>query len=393
MLQGPVGPFFDRLSRWLLSNGTQVHRVVFQAGDLRDCSVGERIDHVGDAGLWPDFLEHTIRSRGVDTLVLFGQVRQLHAAAIERARSLGVPVVVLEEGYVRPGFITMELGGVNGFSTTMQRYRWQPGLPGPTVQTARPDTTAHQFRQMAWFACRHYWAMYWGDSAYPRYQHHKSTNIWRHSIYWVRSFIRKQLHLPRDNTRVLRLTDRSYFFVPLQHDGDSQITHHSPYVQNTEFIIEVLRSFSEHAPRDAWLVFRQHPHSRGGRSHERLIRSLANDLNVGDRVKHLVEGHTPTIVSHARGVVVINSTVGLQAIARHKPLKVLGHALYDRPDLTFQGPLDTFWGDCPEPEPERTKAFMQSLIALTQAPCNVYGLASEPLHWTLAHQQPGEPSP
>ena len=33
LLQGPVGPFFDRLTRWLESNGTSVHRVIFQAGD------------------------------------------------------------------------------------------------------------------------------------------------------------------------------------------------------------------------------------------------------------------------------------------------------------------------------------------------------------------------
>lgn len=392
LLQGPVGPFFNRLSRWLLSNGSAVHRVLFQAGDQIDCSVGRPIVFAGDAGQWPVFFDDTVQSLGVDAIVLFGQVRQHHAQAIERARSLGVPVVVLEEGYIRPGYVTMELDGVNGFSTTLERFHWQPDLPGLTVHTRKPRDTSRQFRQMAWFACRHYWAMYWGQSASPQYQHHKSTNIWSHSLYWVRSFIRKHLHLTRDNARVQRLTNQSYFFVPLQHDGDSQITHHSPYVQNTEFIIEVLRSFSTHAPRDALLVFRQHPHSRGGLSHKRLIHSLATDLGIGGRVRHLVEGHTPTIVSHARGVVVINSTVGLQALARNKPLKVLGHALYDRPGLCFQGSLDRFWADCPSPDPARTKAFMESLVALTQVPCNVYGLADEPLHWTFVHQQPGEAS-
>lgn len=116
--------------------------------------------YVGTAAQWPTFVENTVRLLGVDLIVLFGQTRSHHMAAIALAEPLGIPVVVLEEGYVRPGFITMELGGVNGFSTTLRDFEWQPELPGPTVQTRKPASTEHQFRQMVWFACRHYWALY-----------------------------------------------------------------------------------------------------------------------------------------------------------------------------------------------------------------------------------------
>lgn len=393
LLQGPVGPFFDRLTRWLESQGTSVHRVIFQAGDRHDCCAGQPMDFGGDIGQWPEFLLNTVQRLGIDTIVLFGQARAHHAAAIALGKAAGLPVVVLEEGYVRPGYVTMELGGVNGFSTTLSQFAWQPDAPGLTVHTTKPLSSEHQFRQMAWFACRHYWAMYWGKKASLHYKHHKSSSIWHHSQYWVWSLIKKNLHLPQDNARVKRLIDQSYFFVPLQHDGDSQIIHHSPFEENTEFIIEVLRSFAHDAPLDALLVFRQHPHSRGGRGHGRLIRSLAAELGVGERVVHLVEGHTPTIVTHARGVVVINSTVGLQALMRHKPLMVLGDALYDRPGLSHQGLLHDFWADCPTPDAEQADAFLQSLIALTQAPCNVYGRADEPLLWTVAEQPAVTPRP
>lgn len=386
LLQGPVGPFFDRISRWLECNGASVHRVIFQAGDRLDCLCGQPLDFAGDIGQWPEFLQNTLQRLNIDVIVLFGQARAHHAAAIAMGKSAGLPVVVLEEGYVRPGYVTMELGGVNGFSTTLSRFVWQPDAPGPTVLAHKPQSTGHQFRQMAWFACRHYWNMYWGLKASAHYQHHKSTSIWQHSHYWVWSLIKKHLHLPRDNTRVKWLVNQSYFFVPLQHDGDSQIVHHSPFEQNTDFIIEVLRSFAHHAPLDTLLVFRQHPHSRGGRGHGRLIRSLAAELGVGERVVHLVEGHTPTIVTHARGVVVINSTVGLQALMRHKPLMVMGDALYDRPGLSHQGLIHDFWADCPAPDTQQVDDFLQALIALTQAPCNVYGRADEPLLWTVAEK-------
>lgn len=383
LLQGPVGHFFDRLTGWLRSHDTQVHRVVFQAGDCRDCQTLEPIKFEKSIAQWPAFLGDAIERLAIDCVVLFGQTRAHHAMAIELARARGVPVVVLEEGYVRPGYITMELDGVNGFSTTLSQYEWMPEFPSDRVTVQKPRHTEHQFRQMAWYACRHYWAMYWHSSPSSQYQHHKPTNIWHHSQYWVWSWVKKHLHLARDNARVQALRDVNYFFVPLQHDGDSQISHHSHYEENTAFIHEVLRSFAAHAPADATLVFRQHPHSRGGPGHARLISTLAHELRIAQRVVHLVEGHTPTIVSNAQGVVVINSTVGLQALMRNKPLAVLGEALYKQQGLCHQGPLDRFWTARPAPDPQHTRHFIEQLIALTQAPCNVYGRANEPLLWTL----------
>lgn len=383
LLQGPVGHFFDRLTRWLQSNGTQVHRIAFQAGDRRDCRALQPIEFAGNIDQWPTFLADTIERLRCDCIVLFGQARAQHASAISLARARGLPVVVLEEGYVRPGYITMELGGVNGFSTTLSQFEWAPELPGARVNVHKPLDTEHQFRQMAWSACRHYWAMHWSKRGFAQYQHHKPTNIWYHSHYWTWSWLKKNWYLARDNEQVKALSGANYFFVPLQHDGDSQISHHSPYEANAGFIGEVMQSFARAAPADAQLVFRQHPHSRGGRGHGRLIASLARELGLRGRVMHLVEGHTPTIVSHAQGVVVINSTVGLQALMRNKPLAVLGEALYKKPGLCHQGPLDLFWTTRCAPEAQRTRRFLEQLIALTQAPCNVYGRANEPLLWTL----------
>ncbi len=48
-------------------------------------------------------------------------------------------------------------------------------------------------------------------------------------------------------------------------------------------------------------------------------------------------------LSHARGVVVINSTVGFSALQHGKPVKVMGDALYDLAGMTFQDSLQSFW--------------------------------------------------
>lgn len=384
LLQGPVGPFFDRLSQWLKTRGVQVQRVVFHAGDIADTHEVEPLAYRDAPSAWRRTIDELITTSAADVIVLFGQAREHHAVALEVARQRGVAAVVMEEGYVRPGYATMELDGVNGFSTTLQRYRWHPSSDGHYRTEAAPRSE-HPFRDMALKACRHYWHLHWGGALHPSYRHHRQVSVWHHSHFWVKSWLRKLIHLAPDQRHTERLRSQRYFFVPLQHDGDSQITHHSRFDGTTQFVEEVMRSFARHAaPRDQ-LVIRQHPHARGSHLHEPLIRQLTTDLKLQSRVHFLIEGHTPTLVTHAAGVVVINSTVGLQTIMRAKPLMVLGDALYRRPELCFQGSLDDFWTGYMQPDPVVCAAFVQELIALTQVPCNLYGPPDEPLGWHIDH--------
>ncbi|MEO5669425.1 MAG: capsule polysaccharide biosynthesis, partial [Ramlibacter sp.] len=177
-------------------------------------------------------------------------------------------------------------------------------------------------------------------------------------------------------------SEQAYYFVPLQLEGDSQITQHSPFSSNLEFIMRVLQSFAAHAPADTRLVFRQHPHARGGPGHKGFIMGLAAALNIQHRVHHMTEGDTPDIAQHSLGTVVINSTVGLQALERGVPLIALGESFYKRPDLTFSGELDDFWMKRKKPDPVKTLAFLAQLKCLTQTPASVYALRSEPLSWS-----------
>ena len=380
LLQGPVGPFFDRLTRWLVGNGASVSRVVFHAGDVRDCTACAPIRFEGQADAWPAFFESLLAELQADAVVLFGQSRRHHAAAIERAQELGLPVIVLEEGYLRPAFVTMELGGVNGSSTTLDNYRWEPGAPGLLVHAKKPSSRP-EFWEMAGHACRHYWSLHWGGPLSPDYRHHRQTDVWHHSRYWLWSWAQKHLHLAHDHACVRRLADRPYFFVPLQHEGDSQIAHHSPYPEIKAFVADVIESFAVHAPKDCFLVFKTHPHARGGPSYRPFIRQLSAGQGLAERVLHLVEGHTPTLVKNAQGVVLINSTVGVQALLRRKPLAVLGNAVYKRPGLYFEGTLDDFWTDAAPPDAWVARQFVEQLIALTQVPCRIYAKADEPLTW------------
>jgi len=384
LLQGPVGPFFDRVAGWLNSLGRQVHRVVFHAGDETDCAQVKPIPFSQPRSSWSPFLANLLRDLQPDCIVLFGQNRYYHKVALERARALDLPVVVMEEGYFRPGYVTMELWGVNGYSTTLDRFAWAPeqdehgsgaGLTG--------EFTRMHFQKMAWHAARHYGAMKAGKHRFPHYIHHRTDDVGFYAAYWIRSWWRKGLHRRKDRARQRWLFDTGapYYFVPLQLEGDSQITHHSPFADNSAFILRVLPSFAKHAPREAVLVFRQHPHARGGSGNHALIRTLADSLKVSHRVFHMCEGDTPDLAERSLGTIVINSTVGLQALERGVPLIVLGDALYKQPAFTFSGDLDAFWQERQKPDRAVTNAFLAQVKNLTQAPASVYALRNESLGW------------
>jgi capsular polysaccharide export protein len=96
----------------------------------------------------------------------------------------------------------------------------------------------------------------------------------------------------------------------------------------------------------------------------------------------MLEGDTPDLAEHSVGTVLINSTVGLQALERGVPLIALGDAPYRRPELTFPGDLDNFWHERQHPNADLTGAFLAQVKNLTQAPASAYGWRSEPLMWS-----------
>jgi len=385
LLQGSVGPFFDRLTHWLHGRDAQVHRVVFHAGDQWDCQTIEPIAFRGRLDEWPAFFARLLESHRIDCVALFGQARSHHACALTVARPLGVSVVVFEEGYVRPGFATMELNGVNGHSTTLDRYRWCSGPDGAEPAWPPSDTAGNFQWRMALHAMRHYLPLCALPALNPHHVHHRSTHLRHHLTHWLRTAWRWWHHHRRDTLAVNRLASEHFFFFPLQNEGDAQITEHSPFSSVQHSVTRVLESFAHHAPANALLVVRQHPWSRGHRETERAVHPVAERLGIGHRVVHLHEGDTTALVRHAAGIVVVNSTVGLLALRSGRPLMVLGDAVYRRTGLCHTDGLDHFWRSPREPAAELVQRFLRQLIGLTQVPCDLYAPRDAPLDWHLTH--------
>jgi len=88
---------------------------------------------------WPACLRRLLTQHRTDCIVLFGQSRLYHRDALAVAAEAGIPVVVLEEGYFRPGFVTMESGGVHSPPIPLDEYPWGATPPGSgTAPVRRP---------------------------------------------------------------------------------------------------------------------------------------------------------------------------------------------------------------------------------------------------------------
>jgi len=85
-------------------------------------------------------------------------------------------------------------------------------------------------------------------------------------------------------------------------------------------------------------------------------------------VVYIHDQHLPSLLKATRGVVVVNSTVGLSALGHGAPVKVCGTALYDIPGLTFQGRLRQFWHFAGQavPDAQELLRFKRALIRRTQ---------------------------
>ena len=116
-LQGPYGPFFYRLGTELEKHGCQVRKVVTNGGEWifwpRRRNICLWRGHDYD---WPCWISQCMTENHTTDIVLMGDWRPLHREAILLARQRGIRVWVYEEGYLRPRFITLEEGGVNGAS-------------------------------------------------------------------------------------------------------------------------------------------------------------------------------------------------------------------------------------------------------------------------------------
>lgn len=395
LLQSPVGPFFARLARDLRWAGAQVCKVNFNGGDVLFYP-SDAICFRGSMDQWPGFLRRLMVERDIDLVLLFGDCRPVHRLARQVIKQLGVELGVFEEGYIRPDYVTFERSGVNAHSTLPRSPIFY--LNRDPAEIPEPLPVTDTFWWSALWAILYYVAAVACTPLFPRYRHHRRLSLLEF-FPWMRSFARKRIYARRDRVIGDRLTGElsgRFFLAPLQVHNDSQIQEHSGFTVD-RFIRFAVRSFAASAPEDTHLVLKHHPMDRGYHDYSAVLSALAVETGLEGRLHYIHDLHLPTLLRHARGVVVVNSTVGLSALFHGRPLKTCGDAIYDIPGLTYRRTLKEFWSDAESFTMDRElfRRFYRHLIATTQINGSFYRKLDLPgshagLRWPRSVKRAGE---
>lgn len=392
LLQGPVGPFFWNLAKDLRRKGAEVFKFNFNAGDWVFYPRGACAfkGHLED---WPGVLEAFMRKQQIDVVLLFGDCRPVHVCVRGLAQELGCALGVFEEGYLRPDHVTFEPVGVNGHSELAQ------GLPSWLVQQALlpasenamsrsapvvVQSVGNTFWHAAMWGMAYFFAAWLGQWFWNNGLHHRRMTVLDAPWWWL-SFGRKAWYRFRQRGIESWLCEEKrgqFFLVPLQVYNDAQISVHSDFDSVCSFADYVMRSFAHalkaeladgvpqggQSIRDAVLVFKHHPMDRGHRHYGKVLKLLTQRYGLEGKVWYIHDQHLPSLLKATRGVVVVNSTVGLSALGHGAPVKVCGTALYNIPGLTFQGRLRQFWHFAAHavPDVQELQRFKHALIWRTQ---------------------------
>ena len=378
-LQGPPGPFFRLLAAEVEARGIAVHRINLSGGDQLDWPFGAA-DYFGEFAEWPAFFDRFLLSHQITDLLLFGDCRPYHVSAHGVAAQRGVRTHVLEEGYLRPDWMTLELEGVNARSSLSRDKSWfieqAKGLP--PEQELPPITSS--FRRRSRDSYNYYHNVVTGRLRYPNYRSHRSGSIIMEGLGWLWKFGRATDRSQKAEVVLGRLAGKPIFVLPLQLSGDYQIRTHSSFPDMQSAAAYAISSFAAHAPADSHLLLKAHPLDCSFFSWTRFVEQHAQRQGVESRLHFVDGGDLETMARDARGLVCVNSTSATLALSHGTPVCTLGEAIYNIDGLTHQQHLDTFWSNPSPLEPDLFPAFRRVLVDR----CLVRGgLASESAVATL----------
>ena len=376
-LQGPHGPFFHKLGVMLRRAGAEVWRVGFNAGD-RAFWFHPRsyIPFRGTLADWPDTFTGLLDQKGVTDIVLYGDVRPVHAEAVRIAKARGLGVHVFEEGYLRPYWVTYERGGTNGHSRLMEMSiaDMQAALALSDMEAPLPPAHWGDMRQHIFYGALYHWFVMFRNGDYRNFRPHRALPVTKEFGLYLQRLLLMPLHAldRRIATWRIRHGGFPYHLALLQLEHDSSFQMHSPFSTMTEFLEQLIEGFAEGAPGHHHLVVKAHPLEDGRVAVRRALRRLARQHGIADRVHYVRGGKLAQLLGEARSAVTVNSTAAQQVLWRGIPLKVFGRAVYDKPEFVSTQPLRAFFAGPTRPDSKAYRDYRRYLLETSQVPGGFY---------------------
>ena len=358
-LQGPISPFFRELGAALAARGHAVRRINLCLGDRLFWNDARSEDFRGRPEEWLSFLEG--RLEGVTDLVLLGEQRPLHQAAIARAKARGIAVTVTDFGYLRPDWIILERDGMNPLShfprdragilalaATAPPLDEAPRFPGDFRRQALWDMGFHLASTLPWpFP-------HWNSFLlHPALLAYLGTG-WR--------ILRRGPRLRRAETLLGAIAPEAPLFVfAMQMETDYSIRAYSHFPDMDTPLREAVAGFARHAAPDAQLLVKVHPLDPGLKRWGARLRRMAVAAGVAERVHYVDALPLDPLLRRATGLVTVNSTAAIRALQLGCPAMALGQAIWDVEGLAHAAGPAAFWTAPQRPDPVLLDAFLRAI--------------------------------
>jgi capsular polysaccharide export protein len=375
-LQGPPSVFWRELCEHFEAAGAETYRINFSLGDWAYWRKTGAINYRGRFRHWSGFLRSFLLKHGITDIFYYADRLPYHAVAREVAQTLGINTYAVEFGYLRPYWITLERGAMGALShfpndpEVIRSIASRVESPGSSEEAHY----GHSFFQEASNEVIYNLLTSLVPYFFPLYRPDKRYLPLIDYLSWPPSSIAKRLRDPRRIAQLdqMQREGNRYWLMPLQIQADYQLRANSRYEHQSHTIEEVIASFAKHAPSTDSLVIKLHPLDNGMERWHSVVNRLARRHGVADRVLTVHECDLNRAVAHCRGVVTVNSTVGLISLRAFKPVKVLGIAVYDIAGLTHQHSLDSFWRAPQSVDRSLLEDFVSALAATIQVRGSFY---------------------
>jgi capsular polysaccharide export protein len=371
----PSGPFGRRFAQALRDGGADVLRVVLNGGDLVSWGLSDALWPKVPRPLWRSWLDWQLFERSITDLVVFGDTMAFSAEALACARENGVKTWVLENGYNRPDWITLEPTGVNAHSCMPRDchayHDVDLSVAAEEMPRVGPITPYHTVNITSYFT-----GVVLGAPIFPTYRYPYAVPLWPQIFGHIRRYGVMMTRQGRWRREALETVadPRPFFLACLQREGDSQLLEHSDLKTNGAFMAQVIGNFAKAAPTDHRLVFKNHPLDPGVENLAARCHAIARKAKVADRVVFLEGGVFAQLARASKGIVAVNSTAAYAALGFGLPVKLLGRAVFDIDGLTDRRSLDQFWNAPTAPDADLFARFRRRLSERTQ----VYGSFHNP---------------
>ncbi len=363
-LQGHPSKFWQTLHDEIEDHGARALKVHFGLGDVVFWRKSGATHYRGSLETWEDWLRAFVEEHGVTDIVYYADRFPYHVAARTVAEDEGLGCWCIEFGYLRPDWLTLEIGGMGRYSTFAQGVMPPLGAQPPAYPDDYLPTYGHSFFDEAVAEVTFNLANEVGRVAYPRMVSDKMFWPVLDYLSWLPKLaLDKRMNAQAAETqRRLINGDAEFNLVAMQLESDYQVRDNSKYNSLCEFLDEVCASFAANAAPTRRLLIKLHPLDSGlERAYARSMRALERH-GLADRADVIRGGDLQTLLEASSGAVTINSTVGLHALRANVPVMALGDAIYE--PLTHQSGLDTFWTTPETVDMKSLNAFLTDLSAI-----------------------------